>query len=110
MKRLTKQTLVSAVIVGFVASAAFVYQQRGNGSSTSFSTVAVKRGDLVASITATGTVEPEEVVDVGAQVAGQIVAFGKDKQGKTIDYGSVVKDDRRKRRSILSCARPWMSR
>jgi HlyD family secretion protein len=92
MKRLTKQTLVSAVIVGFVASAAFVYQQRGNGSSTSFSTVAVKRGDLVASITATGTVEPEEVVDVGAQVAGQIVAFGKDKQGKTIDYGSVVEN------------------
>jgi HlyD family secretion protein len=92
MKRFTKQTLVSAVLVGFVASAAFLYQQRGNRSSTSFRTVAVKRGDLVATITATGTVEPEEVVDVGAQVAGQIVAFGKDKNGKTIDYGSVVEN------------------
>ena len=92
MKRFTKQTLVSVVLVGFVASAAFLYQQRGNRSSTSFRTIAVKRGDLVATITATGTVEPEEVVDVGAQVAGKIVAFGKDKDGKTIDYGSVVEN------------------
>jgi HlyD family secretion protein len=37
-------------------------------------------------------VEPEEVVDVGAQVAGQINSFGKDKNGKTIDYGSVVEE------------------
>ena len=52
----------------------------------------VKKGDLLASISATGTVEPEEVVDVGAQVAGQINSFGKDKNGKTIDYGSVVEE------------------
>jgi HlyD family secretion protein len=45
---------------------------------------------LVAVISATGTVEPEEVVDVGAQVAGKIVSFGKDKDGKIVDYGSVV--------------------
>jgi HlyD family secretion protein len=29
-------------------------------------------------------------VDVGAQVAGLITSFGKDKSGKTIDYGSIV--------------------
>jgi HlyD family secretion protein len=50
----------------------------------------VQRRDLLATISATGTVEPEEVVDVGAQVAGQIIAFGKDKNGKSIDYGSTV--------------------
>jgi HlyD family secretion protein len=55
-----------------------------------FRTVPVKRGDLLASISATGTVEPEEVIDIGAQVGGRIVTFGKDKQGKAIDYGSVV--------------------
>jgi len=47
-----------------------------------FRTVAVKRGDLEATISATGTVEPEEVVDVGAQVSGIISTFGKDKYGK----------------------------
>jgi HlyD family secretion protein len=55
-----------------------------------FRTVSVKRGDLVATISATGTVEPEVVVDVGAQVSGLISTFGKDKYGKIIDYGSVV--------------------
>ncbi len=55
-------------------------------------TVPLERGDLLATIGATGTVEPEEVVDVGAQVAGQINAFGKDRNGKPIDYGSAVEE------------------
>jgi HlyD family secretion protein len=58
-----------------------------------FRTEQVKRGDLVATIGATGTVEPEVVVDIGAQVAGLIASFGKDKHGKTIDYGSIVEDN-----------------
>jgi HlyD family secretion protein len=44
----------------------------------------------VATINATGTIEPEEVVDVGAQVEGLIVSFGKDANGKSIDYRSPV--------------------
>jgi HlyD family secretion protein len=62
----------------------------GSEKAGSFRTVAVKRGDLEASISATGTVEPQEVVDVGAQVAGMIKSFGTDRNGKTVDYGSVV--------------------
>jgi HlyD family secretion protein len=50
----------------------------------------VKRGDLLASIESTGTLEPEEVVDVGAQVAGLIESFGKDANGNAIDYRSPV--------------------
>ena len=53
-------------------------------------TASVRRGDLEASITATGTVEPVERVDVGAQVAGQLVKFGNGTDGKPIDYGSEV--------------------
>jgi HlyD family secretion protein len=52
----------------------------------------VKRGDLAATISSTGTIEPVEVVDVGAQVAGRIISFGTDKAGKTIDYRSVVEE------------------
>jgi HlyD family secretion protein len=48
-----------------------------DGQTTSFRTAhQVMRRDLVVTISATGTLEPEEVVDVGAQVAGQILAFG----------------------------------
>ena len=35
-------------------------------------TIPVVRGDLLVTISATGTIEPEEVVDVGAQVVGMI--------------------------------------
>ncbi len=58
----------------------------------SLRTAAVKRGEVAAIISASGTIEPEEVVDVGAQVAGQIQSFGADINGKTIDYGSVIAD------------------
>src|SRR5439155_17562555 len=51
-----------------------------------------KRGDVAATIGATGTIEPLEVVDVGAQVAGRISAFGMDKDSKKVDYGSVVEE------------------
>jgi HlyD family secretion protein len=57
---------------------------------TAYRTAPVKRGDLLISISATGTVEPEEVIDVGAQIAGQIMSFGKDAGGRSVDYGSVV--------------------
>jgi HlyD family secretion protein len=55
-----------------------------------FRTAAVKRGDLLAMISATGTVEPEQVVDVGCQVNGLLIAFGKDVNGNSVDYGSEV--------------------
>ena len=45
----------------------------------------------MAMISATGTVEPEQVVDIGAQVNGLLIAFGTDDYGKLIDYGSEVK-------------------
>jgi len=63
-----------------------------NHVTLTFTASAIKRGDIVASIGATGTIEPLEVVDVGAQVAGRISAFGLDKDGKVADYGSVIEE------------------
>ena len=48
--------------------------------------------DIRLTIDATGTVEPTELVDVGAQVGGQIVEFGKDVEGAPVDYSSEVKE------------------
>jgi HlyD family secretion protein len=82
------------VAVGLTAGAGSVWYSRRGGDSEAFRTAAVERGDLVATISATGTLEPQEVVDVGAQVAGQIKALGIDsRDGKTaIDYCSEVKE------------------
>jgi HlyD family secretion protein len=63
-----------------------------DGAKLSFTTAAVKRGDVSATIGATGTIEPLEVVDVGAQVAGRIRSFGTGRDGKPVDYGSVVEE------------------
>jgi HlyD family secretion protein len=84
-----RRALIGSALVILVA-AIFWFWSRDHQGNGSFRTAAVTRGNLQASISATGTVEPEEVVDVGAQVAGKIVAFGKDKHGKPVDYGSVV--------------------
>ncbi len=49
------------------------------------------RTDLELTIAATGTVEPEELVNVGAQVGGMITTLGTDANGNTVNYGSEVK-------------------
>ncbi len=61
-------------------------------STANLRTVKIKRGDLLSTIGATGTVEPEEVVDVAAQVVGRIEALGDpaNPHQKTIDYGAIV--------------------
>ncbi len=92
MNRFLKRGVIVLIVLAVLIVAAFWLLQRKDGQSVVFRTVPVKRGDLVASISATGTVEPEEVVDVGAQVGGRIVSFGKDQAGKPIDYGSAVED------------------
>src|SRR6266568_2057966 len=91
------QQLLSKPVIGFglvalaIAVIGWTWHAR-NGHRVLFNTAEVKHGDLVATISATGTIEPIEVVDVGAQVAGLILSFGTDKSGNTIDYGSIVEE------------------
>lgn len=88
----------STILVLFGAALGGVAYYATHASTDSvarFRTAPIKRGDLLATISATGTVEPEEVVDVGAQVMGLILEFGSDPhdKSKSIDYGSVVEKD-----------------
>jgi HlyD family secretion protein len=92
MQRLFRPRLILAVLLlaGLGAAAWF---WRSHGAPTlSFTTAPIKCGNVTATIGATGTIEPRETVDVGAQVAGRISAFGKDKDNKTVDYGSIVQE------------------
>ncbi len=93
MNRSAKRVVLVVLVLAMVGLGLVWFLRRGTARADStFRTVPVKYGDLVATISATGTVEPEEVVDVGAQVAGKIVAFGKDQEGRPIDYGSRIEE------------------
>jgi HlyD family secretion protein len=80
--------VVAVTLVGWVVKSRLHASTSRSGGL--IQAVPLKLADIVSTIEATGTVEPEEVVDVGAQVAGQIISFGNDKNGKPIDYGSSV--------------------
>ncbi|MDB6057850.1 MAG: efflux transporter, family, subunit [Verrucomicrobiales bacterium] len=84
-----KKLLVCLVLLAFAAGV-WWWLSRDN-SQVSYSTAPLKRGDVSATIGATGTLEPIEVVDVGAQVAGRVSSFGKGEDGKSVDYGSQIK-------------------
>ncbi|HXR46642.1 MAG TPA: efflux RND transporter periplasmic adaptor subunit [Candidatus Limnocylindrales bacterium] len=90
MQRFLKIPVAAAVIVvAMLGTGIWWWHARGN-SRLSFLTATVKRGDIAATISSSGTIEPSETVDVGAQVAGRITTFGTDINGQTIDYNSVV--------------------
>ena len=91
MKKKSK-IVVAAVILAAAAGGWFAYRHFSEPQSLiQFRTEPIEKGDLMSVISASGTVEPEELVNVGAQVTGKIMSFGKDADGKTVDYGSRVK-------------------
>ena len=89
---MTKAALAVLALIVVSGTAAVWYRQDSDAGLPPLRTVQVERGDLEFTVDATGTVEPEEVVDVGAQVAGRIESLGTDPRNpsRTIDYGSPV--------------------
>src|SRR5260370_37818764 len=90
-----KKIIVMLVLLGVCSSAAGVWYWRENSNhGPSYRTTSVERGTLKATIQATGTIEPEEVIDIGAQIVGQIKTFGKDPRDpkKLVDFGSPVQE------------------
>src|SRR3954464_10959788 len=88
------------ILLGIATGATYYIKYRPVEHAVTLRSAPVKRGDLTLSVTATGTVEPEEVVDIGAQVVGRIRELGDDPRGKTdpkfagkhVDYGTEVEE------------------
>src|SRR5947207_893776 len=90
-----KTTITILVLIALIAGGGLYYTNSiAAQSGPIFRAEKVKRGDLLPTIAATGTVEPEEVIDVGAQVVGRIIDFGIDpsdpEKKKRVDYKSAV--------------------
>ncbi len=86
---LKKLLAAGGIVILLVVVVVWWWRPRG-GNHLSFTLATVKHGEVTATISATGTIEPLEVVDVGAQVAGRISVFGTDSDRKSVDYGSIV--------------------
>lgn len=80
--------------LALVAGGVYWYAWGHADSAPLFRFGEVKRGDLMATISATGTIQPDDVVDVGAQVAGMIKTLGVDPtdSSRAIDYGAAVEE------------------
>jgi HlyD family secretion protein len=93
VRRFFRLPFVAVLGIAVAIGVGTLWLHARNASQMSFRTGIIKRGEVSATIAASGTIEPVEVVDVGAQVAGLIKTFGTDINGKTIDYGSIVEQD-----------------
>lgn len=87
-----KKLIATLVVLWGGGALAYWYFHDAQNHVVSYRTVEVSRGDLKATINATGTLEPDDVVDVGAQIAGEIQSFGPDPRdaSRPISYGSPV--------------------
>src|SRR5208283_2199588 len=78
MRRKVGITVLIIIGLALIAGGGIWWLRSKGKDGLRFRTAPLKRGDMVATIGATGTVEPQEVVDIGTQVAGIIKTFGKD--------------------------------
>lgn len=93
-----KHSLSSRLLIGTLAAGCLLVAAIGlrlfsqRNELPELRTVNVERRDLVITVGTTGTIEPDEVVQVGPDVAGKIVRFGMDSRdpNKSIGVGSRV--------------------
>ncbi|HLV51764.1 MAG TPA: biotin/lipoyl-binding protein, partial [Flavobacterium sp.] len=83
MKKYFKSAIIAilVLILGFIAYQFFFNK---NDSQVTISTTDVVTGEITNEVTATGTVEPVDQVDVGTQVSGLVEKI-------YVDFNSVVK-------------------
>src|SRR5471032_3410258 len=84
---MNKRYLIVAVLaVALMGGGALYYRSRNAANATAPVTAAVTRGDVIAKVDATGTLQPVTTVQVGSQVSGVIKALHA-------DFNSQVKKD-----------------
>lgn len=85
-RRWLKRWLIAVCLVVLVGIIIVIVKWAENSTSPRFRTEDVRRGDLVVTVSATGTLEPTRKVDIGCELSGTV---------KTVeaDYNDYVKRD-----------------
>lgn len=79
-----KKLLIAILIIGITAITLWALLSNGKKQVVTLKTAVVEKGNIINTITATGTVEPIDKVDVGTQVSGVINTI-------YVDFNSTVK-------------------
>lgn len=80
---------IGVVFVAAVSGLAYVAQQKNQTKPVEVRTEAVEKRDLVASVTASGQIQPRSKVNVSADVSGKIVRLGV-KEGEMVKKGQFL--------------------
>ncbi len=90
MKGKYVSSILAIAAIGAAVFTACAKKDKDGAAALVFTTAEAKSGSVVQTVAATGTIEPEELVDIGAQVSGKILYFGKGLDGEELDYCSTV--------------------
>jgi HlyD family secretion protein len=82
-RRYVKLAAAALVLLAIIAAVAW-YSATRTGAAVQYKTAPVTRGDLTVTVTATGTVQPVNQVDVGTEISGTIRTV-------EVDYNDRVK-------------------
>ena len=88
MSKKVKWSIGGALIIGIAAFMAVTAAKRGN-KATEVRIESVQKRDLVASVTASGQVQPQMKVDVAADISGRIVRLAV-KEGQMVQKGQFL--------------------
>ena len=83
-RRWRKRLVWAAIAVVVLAGGYFLFLNGGGSAARSYVTEAVARGNLTVAVTATGSVQPVNKVDVSSELSGTV-------RKVLVDYNSVVK-------------------
>ena len=82
-RRWRGRLIILLVLIAAAAVAAYFYMGSGR-SEVSYDTQPAKRGDLTVLVTATGSVQPTEQVDISSELSGTV-------RDVNVDYNSTIK-------------------
>ncbi len=81
--------LLLFILLGALAAGGFFWTKNGQDTTVKYETKPVQRGNLVVTVSATGTLEPIKQVDVGIEVSGTIKTVNVDYNDR-VEVGQVL--------------------
>lgn len=89
-RKVPKRWLIAAILVAVAVVIALVFLKGSSSSdAVQYKTQEVQRGDLTVIVTATGTLQPTNKVDVGSELSGIIKTVEADYNGK-VKVGQIL--------------------